>query len=67
MPTALTTGEVSEDALLIWPWAQPCDVCAIAKMTAPGVVGWGGESVLNSDMPDGTPRRLVDIARLIEA
>lgn len=30
------------------------------------VVGWGGRFLRNTDMPDGTPRGLVDVSRLIE-
>ena len=30
------------------------------------VVGWDGELVFNTDMPDGAPRKLLDVSRLTE-
>ena len=30
------------------------------------VVGWEGEFVFNTDMPDGTPRKLLDVSKLTE-
>jgi GDP-L-fucose synthase len=30
------------------------------------VVGWEGELTFNTDMPDGTPRKLLDVSRLAE-
>ncbi|MGQ0845812.1 MAG: GDP-L-fucose synthase family protein [Sporichthyaceae bacterium] len=32
--------------------------------TVAEVVGWDGEIVWNTDMPDGTPRKLLDVSRL---
>jgi GDP-L-fucose synthase len=37
----------------------------LAELIA-GVVGWSGRFVFNSDMPDGTPRKLLDVSRLTE-
>ena len=40
-------------------------ISELASMIA-GVVGWEGAFAFNTEMPDGTPRKLLDVSRLAE-
>ena len=40
-------------------------IADLARLIAK-VVGWDGEFTFNAEMPDGTPRKLVDVSRLTE-
>ncbi len=37
----------------------------LAELIA-GVIGWEGEFVFNAEMPDGTPRKLLDVSKMAE-
>ena len=38
-------------------------IAELARLIA-DVIGWDGEFTFNTEMPDGTPRKLVDVSRL---
>ena len=44
---------------------QDISIVELADLIAE-VVGWDGEFVFNTSMPDGTPRKLLDVSRLAE-
>ena len=44
---------------------EDISIRALAALIAE-VVGWEGEFVFNTDMPDGTPRKLLDVSKLTE-
>ena len=44
-------------------WGKDISILELAEMTS-AVVGFEGRIELNPSMPDGTPRKLLDTARL---
>lgn len=61
--TVFVLKEVSQEQHLNVGVGQDIPIRGLAELIAE-VVGWDGEFVFNTDYPDGTPRKLLDVSRL---
>lgn len=61
--TVFAMKEYSEETHLNVGTGEDIAIADLAKLIG-GIVGWEGELTFNTDMPDGTPRKLMDVSRL---
>jgi len=57
------TKEYSEEVHLNVGTGEDISIADLVRLIA-NVVGWNGEPRFDADMPDGTPRKLMDVTRL---
>jgi GDP-L-fucose synthase len=61
--TLFATREVNSEQHLNVGVGEDISIQELAELIA-GVVGWEGQLTFNTEMPDGTPRKLLDVSRL---
>lgn len=61
--TVFALKEFSEEQHINVGTGEDIAIADLARLIA-RVVGWDGELTFNTDMPDGTPRKLMDVSKL---
>ena len=60
---AVLMGSYESDELINVGVGEDVTICELAELIR-GIVGYTGDIVWNSAMPDGTPRKLLDVSRI---
>jgi GDP-L-fucose synthase len=63
--TVFSLGHYSGEQHLNVGVGEDISILELAQLIAQ-IIGWDGEFVLDTSMPDGTPRKLLDVSRLSE-